>query len=192
MRSTVCLAAIIAAALVGPLSAQPQQAGRAAAPGGSDTVQASVRASADRLEIVFPPLSPANAGCFASPLQDGRRPYSWGVDHYFPGSRMNNAHLMRISLLFSLPARDSITAQRLDSAIGATRLEIYEARGEPPMIVRRLSPKRATVRRRDGAIHVLIQDSTAVEAFLRPGADSVYVQWCQRDRVRSGWRPIVR
>jgi hypothetical protein len=157
--------------------------------------QASVRVTDRRLEVVFPAIPLSKVGCGEIPayIRPPVRQYSWSIQNQFSDSRVNNAHLMWINIGFQLPASTPLTRARIDSAFAAQRPTVHEGRGEPPFNIAEFRPARTVVWWDSTGVRVVIDDTVAVREFLRPGRDSVYLSWCQRDQpVSVTWRRIDR
>jgi hypothetical protein len=148
----------------------------------------SVVVSRDRLDVRFPAIALGNTGCMeTNKLPSGAtgRWYEWQATADFPDRKYPNNHFMSVLLFFGLPEDTPLTAARLDSAIAATPITVDEAQGEPPMTARQWKPARAWARREGGRLHLHVEGSDAVHAFLSTGADSASVLWCQRDESMS-------
>jgi hypothetical protein len=142
------------------------------------------------LEFDFPAIAPANVGCR---LDDSPRPasrrYYWLATAQYPGIHYPDNHFQQTGVSFNLPPSAPATLQRLDSAIAAQQILVNEAGGEPPMTLKSTRPARTRVTIEPIAVgaaqfwrvHLLVEGRDAVEAFLRPHADSVSLGWCQRD-----------
>lgn len=144
------------------------------------------------LVFEFPALEPDNVGCAAvdSLPPPARRRYYWLATATYPDSHYPRNHFQQVALDFSLPPAVGPTRPRLDSVFAATRVQVAESEGEPPMTVRTVMPdrSRASIERTVVAgrsawlIRVVVEGDEAVRAFLSAGADSVSLSWCQRDQ----------
>jgi hypothetical protein len=144
------------------------------------------------LVFEFPALEPDNVGCAgidSLPFPAGRR-YYWLATATYPDSHYPRNHFQQVALAFSLAPLVAPTWPRLDSVFAATRVQVAEAGGDPPMIVRTVTPERssaslertAVAGRSAWRIRVVVEGGAAVRAFLSAGADSVSLSWCQRDQ----------
>ena len=144
------------------------------------------------LVFEFPALEPDNVGCAGvdSLPPPARRRYYWLATARYPGSHYPRNHFQQVSLAFSLAPAVAPTRARLDSMFAATRVQVAEAGGEPPMTVRTVMPERSRASLERTAIagrvawitRVVVEGEAAVRAFLSAGADSVSLNWCQRDQ----------
>jgi hypothetical protein len=139
----------------------------------------------DWAELVFPPLALSNTGCarpYSSPPEhEPMRIYYWGAQTRFLDAFTGPTdHFTTLDVRFELPARVPITDARLDSALAVANLDVLESSGEPPMPMNRVRPERAWARREGRSVRIRIEGRKAVEALLRPRADSIDLDWCRR------------
>ncbi|MEJ2216189.1 MAG: hypothetical protein P8099_06195 [Gemmatimonadota bacterium] len=171
------------------------------APGGSEpagppnTPVAYLSQSGARLEVVFPAMAPADAGCMHidSSGPGVRRMYEWYAARDFPDSERDRSHFMGIYVVFQLPDSVPLTTERLDSALAGLTIGVEEIAGEPPTRVAYLQPRSSRAYRAGGRVHVVVADRDVVHRFLGPTSDSIDVGWCRRDGPPSHVRvPVVR
>jgi hypothetical protein len=141
------------------------------------------------LEVVFPTLPLAESGCrFVSNVPGATgRSYSWKVVGYFPDAAYPWNHMVELAFEFFFPDELKLTEARFDSIVSVKPIEVAEVRGEPPRGPP-ISLDRASVYRDSARFTIVVQSRQAVDAFLRTGADSVAVFWCERNR----WPPTIR
>jgi hypothetical protein len=140
----------------------------------------------DWAELVFPPLELSNTGCARTnsypPRQEPMRTYYWGSQTRFVDAFTGPSdHYTTLLVAFELPDRVPITDARLDSALAVADLRIMEDKGEPPGPISIVTPQRAWARREGRQVRIRIEGKEAVAALLRPGGDSIFLNWCQRN-----------
>jgi hypothetical protein len=158
---------------------------------------ARATASAGRLEIRFPSIALANAGCMSLDSTEigVRRTYQWHATTQFHDSEYPANHFMGLYIFFNLPDSVLLTAERLDSVLTRLPITVDEAAGEPPMSVRKVEPRNTRASWNGRQVVLRVEDPVAVQEFLRARSDSVDIGWCQRDenltatRVRLNTRP---
>lgn len=186
---------IRAVVVVTLLTACSHAATGGSAPAGPPTVPvAYLSRSGARLEVVFPAMAPADAGCthVDSSGPEVRRMYEWYTARNLPDSEGDRSHFMGIYAVFQLPDSVPLTTERLDSALASLTIGVQEIAGEPPMRVAYLQPRFSRAYRAGGRVHVVVADHDVVDRFLGPGRDSIDVGWCRRDGPPGFMRvPVV-
>ena len=145
----------------------------------------AVTVGRDWAELLFPPLELSNTGCsyvVTNPYSNERvRRYGWGSQTRFDDATARVDHFNTLFVLFELPEHVPITDARLDSALAAADIKVSEDRGEPPLPINVVAPRRAWARREGRSVRIRIEGDEALQALLRPRRDSIDVSWCQRD-----------
>ena len=153
-------------------------------PSGPVLPDGPVTVGRDWAEVVFPPLDLRRTGCpqVIDYLPQGPvRRYGWGTQTRFADATGQVDHFTTLFLLFQLPAQVPITDARLDSALAAADLRVEESRGEPPMPIAVVKPRKAWARREGRSVRIRIEGEEAVQALLKPRSDSIDIDWCRRD-----------